>query len=87
MAAVGRPRELRRSRAGAVQGPAGGIVAAQALRAAPDGVLAGEVPPHQDAQARAAAPPWLLGELQGEALEAHDIVAPDEPLPVLGEQS
>ena len=56
VAAVGRPRTLRGSRAGAIQGPAGGIVAAQALRAAPDGVLAGEMPPHQDTQPRATAP-------------------------------
>ena len=85
-AAVGRPRALRGSGPGAVQRAALGIVAAQALRAAPDGVLAGEVPPHEDAQARAAPPARLLGELQGEALEAHDIVAADEPLGVLGEE-
>ena len=75
----------RRGR-GAVQRPALGVVAAQALRAAPDGVLAGEVAPHGDAQPRAAAPAGLLGQLQGAALEAHDIVPADEALVVLGEE-
>src|SRR2546427_12466508 len=68
-AALGAPREPRWPRAGAGQGPAGGVVAAQALRAAPDRVLAGEMAPHQDAEPGAAPPPRLLGELQGEALD------------------
>ena len=77
VAAIGRPRKLRGSRAGATQRrrPVG-IVAAQALRAAPDGVLAGEMPPHQDTQPRAAAPARLLGELQGQALEAPTLSRP-----------
>src|SRR5713101_492347 len=75
-----RPRELRRSRTGAVQGPAGGVVAAQALRTPPDGVLAAEGAPHPDAEPGAAPPPRLLGELQGDPLDAHDIVPADHAL-------
>jgi hypothetical protein len=56
------------------------------LRAAPDGVLAAEGVPHGDAQPRAAAPSRRLGELQGDALEADDIVAADDTLGLGGEE-
>ncbi len=78
-------RGLRRA-AGALKRAAVGVVAAQALRAAPDRVLAGEVAPDRDAQPRAAAPPGLLGDLQGDPREAHDVVATHEPLAVLGQE-
>ena len=41
---------------------------------------------HRHAQPRATPPAPLLGELQGAALEAHDIVAADEPLALLGQE-
>jgi len=68
--ARGHSRELRRPRAGAIQWPTGGVVTAETLGTAPDGVLATEVAPHQDVQPRTAPPPRLLQERQGEALFA-----------------
>ena len=48
-------------------------------------MLPGEVAAHPDAEPGAAAPPGLLGQLQGQALEAHDIVPADDPLVLLGQ--
>ena len=80
------PEGVGQSGARPVQRPALGVVPAQALRAAPHRVLATEVATHRHAQPRAAPPAPLLGELQGAALEAHDIVAADEPLALLGKE-
>jgi len=63
-----------------------GVVAAQDLGPPPDRRFAGEVPPPGDAQPRAAAPAWLLGDPQSHAVEPHDMVAPHQPLAVLGEE-
>ena len=67
-------------RRGRHEGGAGGVVAAQALRAAPDGVGAIEVAADGDAEPRAGAAAGLLGELQGDALEDDDIVEADGAL-------
>src|SRR5215475_5763727 len=57
---------------------AGGIKAPEAARAVPDRVMAVEMAPDEHAQARTGAPAGLLGELQGEALARHDVVAADD---------
>ena len=59
------------------------IVVAQALGAPPDRVAAVDVAAHGDAQAGTGPPARLLGELEGHALEDHDIVLADGALLVL----
>src|SRR6266545_8308413 len=64
-------------------GASGGIVVAQALGAAPDRVVAVEMPADGDAEAGTGPPARLLGQLEGHALEDHDIVLADGALLVL----
>jgi hypothetical protein len=68
---------------GAVQGLASGIVVAEALRAAPDRVAAVEVAANGHAEAGTGPPARLLGQLEGHALEDHDIVLADGALLLL----
>ena len=68
---------------GAVQGLAGGIVVAEALGAAPDRVAAVEMPTDGHAEAGTGPPARLLGQLEGHALEDHDIVLADGALLLL----
>jgi hypothetical protein len=49
-------------------------------------VLAPAVAPHEDVKPRAAAPPRLLDERQGHALDAHAIVTADHVLGRVGQE-
>lgn len=68
---------------GAGKGPARGIVVAEALRAAPDRVAAVEMPADSHAEAGTGPPARLLGQLEGHAVEDHDIVLADGTLLLL----
>jgi hypothetical protein len=54
-----------------------GIIAAEALGAAPDRVATIEVGADGDAEAGAGAAPGLLGELQGDVIEGDDVIERD----------
>src|SRR5262249_60303323 len=68
---------------GAGKGLAHGIVVAEALRAAPDRVAAVEMPADRHAEAGTGPPARLLGQLEGHAVEDHDIVLADGTLLLL----
>lgn len=72
--------------AGSIEGATLDVVPAQALWAAPDGVLAREVVAHQDVRPGAGAPPRLLGQLQGEVIDADDIVVAHHALGFVREE-
>src|SRR5258706_15498342 len=66
------------SGSGGAAGAALAVVAPQAAGAVPDRVVAGEMPADEDAEAGAGAAAGLLGQLEGEAVRGHHIVAPDD---------
>src|SRR5258706_7670210 len=66
------------SGSGGAAGAALAVVAPQAAGAVPDRVVAGEMPADEDAEAGAGAAAGLLGQLEGEAVSGHHIVAPDD---------
>ncbi len=72
-------QEFGRPGASAGQRPALGVVVAQALRAAPDGVGAREVAADGDSQPGAGPAAGLLGQLQRHAVKDDDVILPDDP--------
>src|SRR5258706_15694491 len=66
------------SGSGGAAGAALAVVARQAAGGVPDRVVAGEMPADEDAEAGAGAAAELLGQLEGEAVSGHHIVAPDD---------
>jgi hypothetical protein len=63
------------------------IEASEAVGAAPDTVRAIEMAAHDDARSCARRAPGLFGELQGDALEADDIVVTDDALVLLAQDA
>src|SRR5260370_4899669 len=62
-------------RSGGAPGAALAVVAPEAGGAVPDGVVAGEMPADEDAEASAGTAARLFGQLQGHAIGGDDIVA------------
>jgi hypothetical protein len=69
--------------AGAAERLARRIEAAETVRPAPDGVRRVEMPAHDHAEAGAGRPARLLGELESQAREGHDVVEADDALSFL----
>src|SRR5258706_13789524 len=65
---------------GGAEGLAVAVEAAQTAGAVPHRVMTVEMPAHEDAEPGAGATAGLLGELQGQTVRGHDIVAPDHAL-------
>ena len=65
---------------GRLQGVTGGVIAAQATGAMPDGGLPGEMTTDRHSEARTGPATRLLGQVQGEVVHRHDVSAADDAL-------